>query len=79
MIDLLDFVPGQTPPEETKPDPDTACTVCHTEGAKYFQIINTPTQAAKFNDQQLINVFTLGQKPETPECYRVLPEDYQYL
>lgn len=70
---LLD--PNFDPP----PPPDNlACNNCHTTGAKYFEIIHSPTQAAQYSDEELINIFTMGMKPE-PVCYRVLPPDLEYL
>jgi hypothetical protein len=70
---LLD--PNFMPPE---PPDNLACNNCHTMGAKYFEIIHSPTQAAQYSDEDLINIMTMGMKPE-PVCYRVLPPDLEYL
>jgi hypothetical protein len=61
-----------------EPPGDLACNNCHTKGAKYFEIIHSPTQASRYSDEELINIFTMGIKPE-PVCYRVLPPDFQHL
>lgn len=70
---LLD--PNFMPPE---PPDNLACNNCHTKGAKYFEIIHSPTQASLYSDEQLVSIFTMGIKPE-PVCYRVLPPDLEYL
>lgn len=57
---------------------DLRCDTCHTEGADSFQVQHTPTQAARFSDDELIRIFTEGTKPEGVG-FRVLPIDYQPL
>lgn len=44
------------------PDPDSACTSCHGEGADE-DIEHTPQQTGGYSDQELIDIFTLGMKP----------------
>ena len=68
IVNTLD--PNYTPPE---PPDDLACNNCHTTGAKYFEIQHTPTQAARFSDDELKAILTMGMKPEGVG-YRVLPE-----
>jgi hypothetical protein len=65
---LLD--PNWMPP---KPPGDIACNNCHTTGAKYFEIQHSPTQAARFSDDQLRQILSTGTKP-TGVGYRILPE-----
>jgi hypothetical protein len=65
---LLD--PNWTPPP---PPGDLACNNCHTTGAKYFEFQHTPTQAARFSDEELGIILTMGKKPEGVG-YRILPE-----
>ncbi len=65
---LLD--PNWEPPP---PEGDLACNNCHTTGAKYFEIQHTPTQAARFSDDELRAILTDGTKPEGVG-YRVLPD-----
>lgn len=57
---------------------DLRCDTCHTEGADSFQVQHTPTQAARFSDEDLIRIFTEGRKPEGVG-FRVLPLDFQPL
>jgi hypothetical protein len=65
---LLD--PNWMPP---KPPGDIACNNCHSTGAKYFEVQHTPTQAARFTDDQLRTILTMGMKP-AGVGFRVLPE-----
>ena len=65
---LLD--PTWMPPP---PDEGLACNNCHTSGAKYFEIQHTPTQAARFSDEELRAIMTTGSKPEGVG-FRILPE-----
>lgn len=55
------------------PEPNTACNSCHSTGAKYFEIQHTPTQAARFSDEDLTTILTMGMKPEGVG-FRVLPD-----
>lgn len=64
---LLD--PTWSPPA---PSPNTSCISCHSSNAKYFEIQHTPTQAARFSDEQLKTIMTMGMKPEGIG-FRVLP------
>lgn len=67
---LLLLDPEWSPP----PPPDNcSCISCHSTGAKYFEIQHTPTQAARFSDDDLIKILTMGMKPEGIG-FRVLPE-----
>ncbi|MDD9941426.1 MAG: hypothetical protein OXU20_10340 [Myxococcales bacterium] len=52
------------------------CDSCHTKGADNFQVQHTPTQAARYSDDELIEIFTNGMKPPGVE-FRVLPERFQ--
>jgi hypothetical protein len=65
---LLD--PNWMPP---RPPGDIACNNCHSLGAKYFEVQHTPTQAARFSDDQLRTILTMGMKPDGVG-FRVLPE-----
>jgi hypothetical protein len=65
---LLD--PNWMPPE---PPGDLACNNCHGLGAKLLEVQHTPTQAARFSDEQLRAILTMGQKPAGVGL-RVLPE-----
>lgn len=62
--------PNWTPPP---PPGDLACNNCHTTGAKYFEIQHTPTQAARFSDDDLKKILTMGTKPEGVG-FRLLPK-----
>lgn len=64
---LLD--PNWTPP---MPPPNIACNICHTTGAKYFEIQHTPTQAARFSDEDLRTILSMGMKPPGIG-FRILP------
>lgn len=61
--------PNWTPPP---PPGDLACNNCHTTGAKYFEIQHSPTQAARFSDDDLKKILTMGTKPEGVG-FRLLP------
>ena len=65
---LLD--PNWMPPA---PPGDLACNNCHSTGAKYFEFQHTPTQAARFSDEQLKNIMTMGKKPDGVG-FRIIPE-----
>ena len=65
---LLD--PNWSPPA---PPPNLACNNCHSTGAKYFEVQHTPTQAARFSDDDLKSILTTGKKPEGVG-FRVLPD-----
>jgi hypothetical protein len=62
--------PNWMPPP---PPPNLACNNCHSTGAKYFEIQHTPTQCARFSDEDLITIFTTGMKPPGVG-FRVLPK-----
>ena len=49
-----------------------ACNICHTSGAKYFEIQHTPTQAARFSDEDMDVILSMGMKP-AGIGFRVLP------
>jgi hypothetical protein len=61
--------PDWSPPA---PSPNTSCISCHSSNAKYFEIQHTPTQAARFSDDDLKKIMTMGMKPEGVG-FRVLP------
>jgi hypothetical protein len=42
---------------------DASCTNCHNTGASAIAVEHTPTQTAGYSDEQLIAIFTQGQKP----------------
>jgi len=65
---LLD--PSWSPPA---PPDNCSCISCHSSNAMYFEIQHTPTQAARFSDEQLMNIMTMGMKPEGVG-FRILPE-----
>lgn len=50
------------------------CTNCHTTGAKYFEIQHTPTQAARYSDEELLAILSEGKKPEGVG-FRLLPDE----
>jgi hypothetical protein len=62
--------PNWRPPP---PPPNLACNNCHTTGAKYFEFQHTPTQAARFSDDDLRIILTMGKKPEGVG-FRILPQ-----
>ena len=62
--------PNWMPPP---PPPNLACNNCHSTGAKYFEFQHTPTQAARFSDDDLKTIMTMGKKPEGVG-FRILPE-----
>jgi hypothetical protein len=62
--------PNWMPPP---PPPNLACNNCHSTGAKYFEFQHTPTQAARFSDDDLKTILTMGKKPEGVG-FRILPE-----
>jgi len=75
MITPADFAALLLDPNWMPPLPpgDIACNNCHTTGAKYFEIQHTPTQAARFSDDDLRTILTMGKKPPGVG-FRVLPE-----
>jgi hypothetical protein len=71
MVDFSQVIdPNWMPPP---PPPNLACNNCHSTGAKYFEIQHTPTQAARFSDDDLSTIFTKGMKPPGVG-FRVLPD-----
>jgi hypothetical protein len=42
---------------------EASCTNCHNTGANAIAVEHTPTQTAGYSDEQLISIFTQGQKP----------------
>jgi hypothetical protein len=61
MIDFTSLLdPNWSPPE---PPPNLACNNCHTTGAKYFEIQHTPTQIARYSDEDLRKILKEGTKP----------------
>jgi hypothetical protein len=71
---FMDFIGLVLDPTwEPPPTPsDLACNNCHTTGAKYFEVIHSPTQAAWFSDDDLRTILTQGTKPAGID-FRVLP------
>jgi hypothetical protein len=70
MIDFSQIVdPNWMPPI---PPPNLACNNCHSTGAKYLEIQHTPTQEARFSDDELSTIFSKGMKPPGVG-FRVLP------
>jgi len=67
---ILILDPNWMPPP---PPTDSSCISCHSTGAKYFEIQHTPTQAARFSDDDLANIMTMGMKPPGVD-FRVLPD-----
>ena len=63
-------------PEQLGISTDMRCNTCHTTGADNFMVQHTPTQAARFSDDELVAIFTEGMKPPGVG-YRALPEMYQ--
>jgi hypothetical protein len=76
MLSFVDLInPNWVPPE---PPDNLSCKNCHSDGAKYFQIQHTPSQAARISDDELIQILTTGTKP-AGIGYSVLPEAFQHL
>jgi hypothetical protein len=70
-IDFAQIIdPNWMPPPAP---PDLACNNCHSSGAKYFEIQHTPTQAARFSDDELMKILSQGTKPPGAD-FRVLPD-----
>jgi hypothetical protein len=71
MVDFSQILdPNWMPPP---PPPNLACNNCHSTGAKYFEIQHTPTQEARFSDDELSTIFTKGMKPPGIG-FRLLPK-----
>jgi len=70
MFQMMLLDPNWMPP---KPPADLACNNCHSTGAKYFEVQHTPTQAARFSDDDLRTILTMGKKP-AGVGFRVLPK-----
>ncbi len=58
------------PPGDFNPDPESACTFCHkpdgagmTSTGSPIDIEHTPQQTGGYSDDDLVNIFTKGQKP----------------
>jgi hypothetical protein len=51
-----------TRPERKPPDPSLACTNCHAKGKQ--DVEHTPMQTAGYTDDELVSIFTKGEKPE---------------
>jgi hypothetical protein len=75
MIDPAMFAELLLDPNWTPPAPpgDIACNNCHSLGAKLLEVQHTPTQAARFSDEQIRTILTMGTKPEGVGL-RVLPD-----
>jgi hypothetical protein len=67
---LLLLDPEWSPPP---PPENCSCISCHSTGAKYFEVQHTPTQAARFSDDELIKILTEGMKP-AGIGFRILPD-----
>jgi hypothetical protein len=69
-IDFAQIIdPNWMPPPAP---PDLACNNCHSTGAKYFEIQHTPTQVARYSDDDLTTILTMGTKP-AGAGFRLLP------
>jgi hypothetical protein len=44
-------------------NPEGACTTCHSETAKILNIQHTPQQTGGYTDDELVTIFTQGDKP----------------
>ena len=75
MIDPAMFAELLLDPNWKPPAPpgDVACNNCHSLGAKLLEVQHTPTQAARFSDEQIRTILTMGIKPEGVGL-RVLPD-----
>jgi hypothetical protein len=75
MIDPAMFAELLLDPNWMPPSPpgDLACNNCHSLGAMLLEVQHTPTQAARFSDDQLRTILTMGTKPEGVGL-RVLPD-----
>ena len=58
----------------TTSDPKGACTTCHSETAKLLKIQHTPQQTGGYSDEDLVNIFTNGMKPEGAQFHTSFPE-----
>jgi len=58
----------------TTRDAKGACTTCHSETAKLLKIQHTPQQTGGYSDEQLITIFTMGNKPDGSRQRTNLPE-----
>ena len=80
IFQSIEFVDGMATfggtAKELGLDPSLRCDSCHTSGAENFQVQHTPTQAARFSDEELVRIFTMGMKPEGVE-FRVLPPRFR--
>jgi hypothetical protein len=56
----------------TIPD-DLSCRNCHGGGAEALSVEHTPQQTAGYSDQDLVNIFTMGQKPPTANWRSGIP------
>jgi hypothetical protein len=55
------------------PNQQAACTNCHGDGSK-MDVQHTPMQTAGYSDDDLVNIFTKGEKPQgVPQ--RIMPFD----
>lgn len=59
-------------------DKNAACSNCHGDTARPLRIRHTPTQIAKFSDDQLVDIFTMAKKPEGATV-RIVPADVYKL
>jgi hypothetical protein len=57
----------------TIPD-DLSCRNCHGSGAEALSVEHTPQQTGGYSDEQLIAIFTMGQKPPTAGWKSGIPE-----
>jgi cytochrome c553 len=53
-------------------DAKSACTSCHGEGEKSLDVEHTPQQTGGYTDQELVQIFTEGRKPEGV-MFRTIP------
>jgi hypothetical protein len=53
---------------------DLSCRGCHGSGAEAISVEHTPQQTGGYSDEQLIRIFTMGEKPPTAKFRTGFPE-----
>lgn len=64
---------------ERKVDPSLSCTNCHNKGGKGADVEHTPMQTAGFSDDELVKIFTEGQKPPGVKMRTTTKEKWQKM
>jgi hypothetical protein len=54
-------------------NPDGACNTCHTSQAKLFKIENGPLQTSGYTEEEIIQIFTEGEKPDGARTQSDIP------